>query len=90
MKEFIIIRGYKAITIAQKTLLLQPTKFHVILTLRLMISTSVFLSCTMISSARESPGKPWQFILHQSPLLEKNSTPSSHYLTHHEDSTCIS
>ena len=44
--------------ITQKTVSLQPTKFHVILTPRPMISISAFLPCVMILGAHDSLGRP--------------------------------
>jgi len=60
MKEFAIsgVPHGKAMTTIYKAVLLQPTKFYAIPTPRLMISTSVFLPCTMISGTRENPGRP--------------------------------
>ena len=48
----------------QKAISLNPAKFHAILTLRPMISISTFLPCMVISSTRESMGRPWQSVLH--------------------------
>ena len=45
-------------SIAQKAVLLQFAKFHVILTSRPMISSSVFLPYAMILGMHESPGRP--------------------------------
>ena len=55
----------KPTTIAQKTVSLQPAKFHAIPTLRHMISTSSFLPWTLILHVRESLGRPWWSVLHQ-------------------------
>ena len=51
MKEFAIlgVPHGKAMSITQKAVSLQSAKFHAILTLRPMFSTSVFLLYAMIS-----------------------------------------
>ena len=54
----------EVITIAQKAISLQPTKFHAISTPRPTIYASDFLPCASFSSARESTRKPWRFVLH--------------------------